>query len=378
MRELKMETNRTLPTTTAGALSHDWTHFLNGSIWWALPPVAALFYPLTVKGLYESGKLLHRASGPTEALALLAMAVSLGSVYGVPAMGIYVAYLLGRDERTSSSKLLARRLAHLAVASPSLFVLIGVVFYLLHAANGDAVLWWILWIAALISALWAIRKQDTDTPASTAPNSIPLRMAHGTSALLIMLIFLAWHLLNHASAAFSPEFNQAMMTALRKWYRSELVQPALLILVLFQVISGLTLFWRATAMRSDLYRTLQTATGAYMTAFIASHLNAVFILGRAVTKVDTTFHWASGAPVGLLRDPWNVRLIPHYSLGVWFVICHMGLGLRSVLLAHRVSPSVADRAAWIVGALGAVIALTITIAQLSVHGASSNAGYFSK
>lgn len=82
--------------------------------------------------------------------------------------------------------------------------------------------------------------------------------------------------------------------------------------------------------------------------------------------------------MGLLPDPWNVRLIPHYSLGVWFVICHMGLGLRGVLLAHRVSPSVADRAAWVVGALGAAVALTITIAQLSVHGASGNAGYFSK
>ena len=82
--------------------------------------------------------------------------------------------------------------------------------------------------------------------------------------------------------------------------------------------------------------------------------------------------------MGLLPDPWNVRLIPHYSLGVWFVICHMGLGLRGVLLAHRVSPSVADRAAWVVGALGAAVALTITIAQLSVHGAPGNAGYFSK
>ncbi len=80
--------------------------------------------------------------------------------------------------------------------------------------------------------------------------------------------------------------------------------------------------------------------------------------------------WASGAPVGLLPDAWNVRLIPHYSLGVWFVITHMGLGLRGVLLAHRVSQPLADRAAWVVGALGALFALTITVAQLNVHGGS--------
>jgi hypothetical protein len=137
-------------------------------------------------------------------------------VYSVPAVGIGVAYLLGQHERTSSSELLARRIAHLAVAAPPLFVLIGVVFYLLHSANGDSVCWRILWLPALAAAAWAMRRQGTDTAASTAPNSIPLRVAHGTSALLIVLIFLAWHLLNHASAAFSHEFNQAMMHSLRK------------------------------------------------------------------------------------------------------------------------------------------------------------------
>ena len=265
---------------------------------------------------------------------------------------------------------MARRLAHLAVASPPLFVLIGVMFYLLHAPSGDSVLWWILWLAALAAAAWAMRWQGTDRPASSTPNPIPLRVAHGTSALLIVLIFLAWHLLNHASAAFSHEFDRAMMNALRKWYRSDLVQPVLVTLMLFQVVSGVILFWRATATRSDLYRTLQTCTGALLTAFIVSHLNAVFILGRTVTKVDTNFLWASGAPVGLLPDAWNVRLIPHYSLGVWFVITHMGLGLRGVLLAHKVSPAIADRLAWGVGALGMAVALTITIAQLGVHSAS--------
>lgn len=140
--------------------------------------------------------------------------------------------------------------------------------------------------------------------------------------------------------------------------------------MLFQVVTGAILLWRATGARSDLYKTLQTSTGAFLIAFIASHLNAVFILGRAVAKVDTTFLWASGAPQGLLPDAWNVRLIPHYSLGVWFVITHMGLGLRNVLLAHGVSALVAGRVAWAVGALGAAFALAITVAQLRVHGPS--------
>jgi len=343
---------------------------VTGNLWWLLPPAAALFYPQAVKALYESGKLLHRSSGPGYAMAWLAIVFSVGLMYGVPAVGIGVAYLLGRNERTSSSELLARRLAHLAAASPSLFVLIGVVFYLLRSTNGDSVFWWVLWLTALAATAWTVRRPGIETPASFTPAPISLRVAHGTSALLIVLIFLAWHLLNHASAAFSPEFNQTMMSTLRKWYRSELVQPALVILILFQVVSGVILLWRMTAARSDFYQTLQTSTGAFLSVFIVSHLNAVFILGRAVTKVDTTFLWASGAPVGLLPDAWNVRLIPHYFLGVWFVITHMGLGLRGVLLAHGVSPPAADRVAWTVGALGAAFALTITVAQLSVHVAS--------
>src|SRR5215813_14070695 len=351
--------NRDMAAASTGTATHDMSRSLASNLWLLLPPAAALFYPQALRALYESGRLLHRETGPAEAVAWLAIVVSVALVYSVPAVGICVAYLLGRHERTSSSQLLARRIAHLAVASPPLFVLIGVVFFLLHSANGDTVFWSILWLTVLAAAAWSMRRQGTETPASSTPNPIPLRFAHGTSALLIVLIFLAWHILNHASAVFSFELNHAMMISLRKWYRSELVQPVLVTLMLFQVVSGLTLFWRATATRSDLYRTLQTSTGGFLTAFIVSHLNAVFILGRAVTKVDTTFLWASGAPVGLLPDFWNVRLIPHYSLGVWFVIIHMGLGLRSVLLAHRVSPLAANLVALATAILGAALAVTI-------------------
>ena len=277
-------------TTTKGARAHAMrADSLTGNLWWLLPPAAALFYPQAVSALYESGKLLRQASGPGDAVAWFAIVVSVGLICSVPAVGIGIAYLLGPHESTSSSELLARRLAHVAVAGPPLFVLIGVVFYLLHSANGDSVFWWILWLPALAAAAWAMRRKGTDKAVSTAPNSIPLKVAHGTSALLIVLIFLSWHLLNHASAAFSHEFNQAMMKSLRKWYRSDVVQPVLVTLMLFQVVSGVTLFWRATAKRSDLYRTLQTSTGAFLTAFVVSHLNAVFIFGRAVTQSDTTF-----------------------------------------------------------------------------------------
>lgn len=177
-RELDVEMSRNPVRTKEGTRTQAMrADSLTGNLWWLLPPTAALFYPHAVRALYESGKLLHQASGPGDPVAWLAIVLSVGLIYSVPAVGIGVAYLLGRHERTSSSELLARRLAHLAVASPPLFVLIGVVFYLLHAPNGDSVFWWILWLAALALVAWAMRRQGTDRPASSAPNPIPLRVA---------------------------------------------------------------------------------------------------------------------------------------------------------------------------------------------------------
>src|SRR5262249_40115314 len=325
------------------------------NLWWLAPPVAALFYPMALRALYESGALLQRASGPKAATAWLAIVASVALVYSVPVLGIVVADRLGRAQTTSSPELFARRLSHLVVAAPSIFVLMGVVFFLLHAPNGDVLCWSIVWLIAIASMARTMRRGGDEALAPSTPNPIPLRMAHGCSALAIVLIFLVWHLLNHASAALSLQVEEAMMSALRQWYRSEYVQPVLVVLMLFQLGSGLILLRRATAARSDIYRTLQTSTGAFLTAFIASHLNSVFVYARAVTKVDTTFLWASGAPAGLLHDPWNVRLIPHYSLAGLFVVIHMGLGLRGVLLAHQVQPLVADRAARAIGAPGTAL-----------------------
>ena len=71
---------------------------------------------------------------------------------------------------------------------------------------------------------------------------------------------------------------------------------------------------------------------------------------------------------GLLLDAWNVRLIPHYSLAVLFVIGHLAVGSRAVLLGHGVVAAVADRAAWIICSTGLALAIIITIDQLSVGG----------
>jgi hypothetical protein len=159
-----------------------------------------------------------------------------------------------------------------------------------------------------------------------------------------------------------------MMDVLRTWYRSSLVQPVLVALFAFQLLSGLRLLWAKTAHKPDIYSSIQTATGGYLAVYIVSHLFAVFVFGRIFQGIDTTFLWASGAPTGLLLDPWNVRLIPHYSLAILFVVSHSAMGLRTVLLAHGVHDVSANRLTWITCGFGLAVSLVITFGQLSVGG----------
>jgi hypothetical protein len=100
--------------------------------------------------------------------------------------------------------LAARRLAHLAVALPPLFVLIGVVFFLLGSPRSHSASWPILWMTISAAEAWVVVRRNAELAACSQPNPISLRMAHGISALLIILAFLGGRLLNHGSAAFSP------------------------------------------------------------------------------------------------------------------------------------------------------------------------------
>jgi hypothetical protein len=337
-------------------------------LWWLIPAIAAFAYPYFVMALYNSGQLLsHAANASSMLVAWISMFVAVMLTYGVPAISLAVAVALGRLDTPSRAQLRARRLAHLAFASPSLFVFIGVVFYLLGSANGDYLFWALLWAAALVLLVRSTGAEATTAADAAASPPAWLRVSHGSSALAIVLIFLTWHLLNHMTALWSFDTNEAMMKVLRKWYRSDIVQPILVALFAYQVVSGVVLLWRHTALKADFFRTLQTVTGALLTAFIISHLNAVFVLGRSFSQIDTTFSWAGGAPSGLLPDAWNVRLIPHYSLAVWLVITHAGLGLRMILLNHRTSRAVANRAAWALCALGLFVSLIILTALLRVH-----------
>jgi len=120
-----------------------------------------------------------------------------------------------------------------------------------------------------------------------------------------------------------PSTYDAVMKIFRHVYRTdrtELLQPLVVTLFLFQIGTGLYLVWRHTALPSDRFRTFQIASGVYLAFYVLGHMDSVFIFARTYLGIDTGWDFATGAPTGLIKDPWNIRLVPHYRLGVFFVL----------------------------------------------------------
>jgi len=172
---------------------------------------------------------------------------------------------------------------------------------------------------------------------------------------------------HQSSVRIGPGTHAATMKAGRTVYRAALIEPVLVILLLLQVASGLRLAWRWSSVRNDAYRIFQIGSGAYLAAFILTHMNSALVSARAVHKIETDWSWASGAPVGLIHDAWNIRLLPHYALGVFFIVGHLFSGLRVVMLAHGARTTVAYRV-WTAGlTAGAVISAAIVCALCGVR-----------
>jgi hypothetical protein len=292
-----------------------------------IPAAAALAYPFVLAAFHAVVSISAAGAG-----ALLILAFAL------PLSGFAVVYRLTRAPRSSES-VAASRLAYASLAAPPLFVLLGVARGLLHIRIPELAIWAAFWMLAAVYVGFAPSAAPADR--IQAPPAV-WRVAHGISAAFIAC-YVLFHLTNHLFGLAGPETHAAIMKAGRTVYRSAFIEPVLVTLMLFQVGSGVRLAWRWSGFRIDTYRIFQIGSGAYLAAFILTHMNSALVSARAVHKIDTDWGWASGAPVGLIQDAWNIRLLPHYALGVFFIIGHLSSGLRAVMLAHGVRAQVADR-----------------------------------
>jgi hypothetical protein len=168
------------------------------------------------------------------------------------------------------------------------------------------------------------------------------RIIHGMTAAVLCL-YVAFHLAN----LIGPDAHAAVMKTGRVVYRSRVGEPLLVAAMLFQIGTGLFRAWRWSAAPQGFHRTFQVASGAYLSLYILGHMNSVFIYARSFLGIPTDWNFAIGAPIGLIHDAWNIRLLNHYALGAFFVLSHLASGLRVVLIAHGVDRRAAN---WVFGA----------------------------
>src|SRR5262249_49339296 len=143
-------------------------------------------------------------------------------------------------------------------------------------------------------ACWAIAlalllRSDNGVPAVIAPRPVPapLRVAHGVSALALLMIFLTLPIVNHLMFPPGEGTYHALMKVFRHVYRNDIVQPLVVALFLFQVGTGLFFVWRLTAAPSDRFRTFQIASGVYLAFYVLGHMDSVFIFARTYLGIDS-------------------------------------------------------------------------------------------
>jgi hypothetical protein len=93
----------------------------------------------------------------------------------------------------------------------------------------------------------------------------------------------------------------------------------LLLCVLFQIVSGIFLIFRAGFFKKSFYEIVQIISGLYLSFFMINHARAV-LMARYVWKSDPDFYFASGVAV---RYPEKLFFIPYYTLSVVSVFAHI-------------------------------------------------------
>ncbi|WP_234015695.1 hypothetical protein [Achromobacter spanius] len=322
-----------------------------GRHWIALiPPLTAAAYPFLLMLFHAMiGAPDSQRSGSDTAIAAIALLLA----FAAPVAGIVVAQLPGIPTR-------ARRVAYLSVASPSLYVFLGVVQALVGSTIPDPWVWCVLWTLAAASTF--AKPHAIEAAAGTRPSVMRWRVAHGISAAVV-LAYVLFHLGNHLAGWLGPDVHATVMDAGRNVYRAKLLEPLLVVAFLFQAVSGLYLAWQWSHARQDAFRTFQIASGVFLSIFIVGHMNSVFVYARTYLGIPTDWAFATGAPAGLIHDAWNIRLVPHYALGVFFVLGHLFAGLKVVLKAHGVSPQAGNRVMRIGLVFSAALAAAIIAAM---------------
>jgi hypothetical protein len=339
-----------------------------------IPALCALAYPSLLSWLSAGLVLVHGSDSPNGPIVWASVVGALTLALAVMLVSFVFGLTLGSPHVGRPEDFRARCVALLAFATPSLYVGFANVGGVLRAPSAVPVAWLIFWTLMAMIVLLGSRSSSVGSSSvgssSTASAMSPvghrrLAIAHGVSALAILLLFVGPHIGNHLTAVWSGTVHIEIMNAARHVYRHDFVQPILLALIGFQILSGIVLVWSRMRMPSDFFGTVQTMCGVYIGVYFLAHMTAVFAARDAGT--DTNWIWLTRTNGSMLVSLSNLRLIAHYWVGPIAIIAHVATGLRAVLLQHDISPATANRLALALITAGVVASSLILVALLNVH-----------
>jgi len=329
-----------------------------------IPALCALAYPSLLSWLSAGLVLVHGSDSPNGPIAWVSVIGSLTLALAVMLVSFVFGLTLGSPHVGRPEDFRARCVALLAFATPSLYVGFANVGGVLRAPSAAPVAWLIFW--TLMAMIVLLGSRSSSAASATSPvGHRRLAVAHGVSALAILLLFVGPHIGNHLAGFWSGSVHTEIMNAARRVYRDDIVQPILLALIGFQILSGIVLVRRKMRMPSDIFGTVQTMCGAYIGVYFLAHMTAVFAARYA--DVDTNWAWLTRPNNSMLSSLSNLRLIAHYWVGPIAIVAHVACGLRAVLLQHDVSTATANRLALALITLGVVASSLIIAALLNVH-----------
>jgi hypothetical protein len=322
-----------------------------------LPALAAIAYPFLLSAIAGLLQFFQVTAPPGPAAITVTVLAILASALAV--MGIAFARALSMGHAGGPAA--PRLLAHLAFAVPTLLVAFGNVVGLFHARGALTYVWPLFWLA-LTCVTWLA--QEVPRPALIV-SSRRLAVAHGISALAILILFLVPHLGNHLTGIVSGADHVGVMKLVRLVYRNTLIEPLLITLIAFQIMSGFVLVRRRLNHANDFFGTLQTMTGIYVGCYFLGHMTAVFAARGAGT--DTNWNWLTSGDHGLLFHLSSFSLVGHYWVGPIAIVTHAACGLRMVMLGHGMSEHAAARVAWGLIGLGTLGSSVILAGLLGAH-----------
>ena len=173
---------------------------------------------------------------------------------------------------------------------------------------------------------------------------------------LTLAVFIGFHLLNHLLILRSEALHIRFMNSARKIYRNRFVESLILLAVLLQVISGITLVILKWNKVENYFDRIQIASGLYLSFFLLNHVIAV-LRGRYILKMDTNLYYGAG-----VMNMWPRKLffIPYYSFAILSFFFHVAC-VHRIKMEKYASLPVATKQAFIIMGIGMLVTFLVIL-----------------